>query len=575
MSRLLSFLFIFSLTFTAVNAQSVYTIKVNDLLGAVDSAAVTFGDSTKYTDSSGVAIFYNPLVGVNDNPTLPTSFAVSNAYPNPVKGDEIRLGVSSAKETEMEFKIYDIAGKLVSKGKTYLNAGAYSLNVKGVKNLAGGVYFIKVTDGKESCVRKFVTVGNGANGSLSFSVSAGNAGFIPPNAPTDAYISLHIEKNGYIDYDEQVNPAQTTLNVALEREGRTISGSVFDNVKYAFGNREPLEAKVKIFYNGNVKEQTGKVFDFQAPRSLYYLDSIKCVGVGEDTSFVLTYIDFPVDSDRVRLDFLVTTFNDLIYGYNVPDDSAVTIEQFELMAREGIFAFGNADVAGAKGVNVDNINNPIYENPDPTTDHGYEIVIPTHQISDLDPNSGPWTPEQQQQLKEIIENDIETKYPIGKRMRVRLLTDNDTLPVFHLISPPDTLIRPYPGVSIVSRGTGGFTYSFSAFDYNSDGWTDGAYIKVGTDFAEDLPGTRQELHSIHITMPLEPTDIPGDVDQRSIFLQSGHKSYDFTTTVDNKLVNGILMNMSENLMTSYDNNGEERIRVNYIPKKPQREILGN
>jgi hypothetical protein len=41
-----------------------------------------------------------------------------------------------------------------------------------------------------------------------------------------------------------------------------------------------------------------------------------------------------------------------------------------------------------------------------------------------------------------------------------------------------------------------------------------------------------------------------------------------------KLINGILMNMSAELMRSYDNNGEERIKVNYIPKKPQREILG-
>jgi hypothetical protein len=271
------------------------------------------------------------------------------------------------------------------------------------------------------------------------------------------------------------------------------------------------------------------------------------------------------------LDFLVTTFNGLIYGYNVPDDSAVTVEQFDKMAEWGIFRTGNYPYRGLKGPNVDNINNPIYENPDPATDHGYEIVIPTHQMSDIDPNSGPWTPEQQQQLKEIIENDIETKYPEGKRMRVRKLTDDDTLPVF---TTSEGYIRPYPGVIIVSRGIGGFTYSFGAFDYNYDGWTDGAYITVGTDFADDLPATRQEMHSIHITMPLEPTDIPGDVNARSIFLQSGYKSLDFTPSVDNKLVNGILMNLSKDVLKYYDNNGEERIKVNYIPKKPQREILG-
>ena len=569
---ILSFLLTSIVFISSVTAQNIYTIHVKDILGNVDSAAVTFGDSTKYTDSAGTAIFYNPLVGVNDNPALPVSFAVSNVYPNPAKVNKAEVTFTTAQQSRLSFKVYDITGRLIATGKKFVEAGLHSVNIKGLRRLASGVYFIKITDGSSSYTRKFVNLNNGGGGNLNISVTNSGNAFSMPKDGGNSYITLHIEKEGYIDYDAQIEPTETAVNVNLEREGKTVNGSVFDNVKYAFGKREPLEAKVKIFYNGNVKEQTGKEFDFQVPRSLHYLDSIKCVGVGLDSSFVLTYKNFPVDSDKVRLDFLVTTFNHLIYGYNVPDDSAVTIEQFELMAREGIFAFGNADVAGAKGINVDNINNPIYENPDPTTDHGYEIVIPTHQISDLDPNSGPWTPEQQQQLKEIIENDIETKYPIGKRMRVRLLSDNDTLPVF---TTSEGYIRPLPGVIIVSRGTGGFTYSFGAFDYNSDGWTDGAYITVGTDFAVALQGTRQELHSIHITMPLEPTFIPGDVNQRSVFLQSGYGALDFTTTVDNKLVNGILMNMSENLMTSYDNNGEERIRVNYIPKKPQREILGN
>ena len=35
-----------------------YTITVNDILGSVDSAAVTFGDSTKYTDENGIVRFF-------------------------------------------------------------------------------------------------------------------------------------------------------------------------------------------------------------------------------------------------------------------------------------------------------------------------------------------------------------------------------------------------------------------------------------------------------------------------------------------------------------------------------------
>ena len=557
-------------------SAQVYVVNVNDALnngaplGGLDSALVTFGDSTKYTDENGTAIFYNPTVSVEDNGDVPVSFKISSAYPNPVKGDEVKVDFET-EDNSVSVEVYNILGERVGLYKGNVVRGGNSVTMEGMKGLPFGIYFTRITGKEGSRVVKFVNLNNGGNGNLKISVSDVARGFASPEAEKDSYVPLHIEKAGYIDYDANIDPSEYEINVDLRRAERTISGSVFDNVKYTFGNREPLEAKVTIYYDGNAEERRGSVFDFRIPTSVEFLDSIKCVGTGEDTSFVLTYKNFPVEDDMIRLDFLVTTFNGLIYGYNVPDDSAVTVEQFEIMAAEGIFRPGYGGVEGARGINVDNLNNPIYENPDPATDHGYEIVIPLGHTAEFNPNVNPWTPEEQQQLKEIIENDIETKYPEGKRMRVRILTENDTLPIFW---SPEGYPRPYPGVSIVSQGNGGFTYSFGAFDYNYDGWTDAAFITVGADFATALQGTRQELHSIYITMPLEPTFIPGDVSHRSVFLQSGYSAYDFTPTVDNKLVNGILMNLSKDVLKYYDNNGEERIKVNYIPKKPQREILG-
>ncbi len=303
--RLISFLFIFSQLFTAVNAQNIYTIKVNDLLGAVDSAAVTFGDSTKYTDSTGVAVFYNPLVEVNDNPTLPTSFAVSNAYPNPTEGNEIHIGVSSAKETEMEFKVYDIAGKLVSKGKTYLNAGAYSLNVKGVKNLSSGVYFIRVSDGDKTYARKFVNLNNGSGGALRFNVSDFNGGSFAPEGKKDTYIALHIEKEGYFDYDAQVEPSESYVEVNLEREGKTLAGKVYDNESF-----EPIDAIGVLYYNGNEVSftTTNGFFDVQAPHSVNMIDSLK---VWNDSTFIQTYKNIPFEGDITNVGLFVTSYKNL------------------------------------------------------------------------------------------------------------------------------------------------------------------------------------------------------------------------------------------------------------------------
>ncbi len=155
-------------------------------------------------------------------------------------------------------------------------------------------------------------------------------------------------------------------------------------------------------------------------------------------------------------------------------------------------------------------------------------------------------------------------------MRVRLLTENDTLPMFK--NDNGVIVGAYPGVTIVNnRGS----YYFGVQDFNKDGWIDACYVDLGAGFNTNLGGTRQELHSVYITMPIWPSQISGDVSQRSLFLQSGYKSHDFTQTVDNKMINGLLMNMSDNLMTSYDFNGKERIKVNYIPKTSQKDIIGN
>ncbi len=444
MSRLLSFLFIFSLTFTAVNAQNVYAIKVNDLLGAVDSAAVTFGDSIKYTDSTGVAVFYNPLVGVNDNPTLPTSFAVSNAYPNPVKENEIHFGVSSAKETEMEFKVYDITGKLVSKGKTYLNAGAYSLNVKGVKNLSSGVYFIRVSDGDKTYARKFVNLNNGSGGALRFNVSDFNGGSFMPEGKKDTYIALHIEKEGYFDYDAQVEPSESYVEVNLEREGKTLAGKVYDNESF-----EPIDVIGVLYYNGNEVSftTTNGFFDVQAPHSVNMIDSLK---VWNDSAFIQTYKNIPFEGDITNAGLFVTSYKNL----NVSPE---------------LFYDFVMEVATELNPHGDHIVSIDFQN----ASRDYTYWIDKDAMFSADPiNYDTLSNEEQQHIADVI---MEKFYSH--------MQDTTHMPKFYFAQsgeiPPISNNNYSPGVIFVTHLRGGNGYGYADFNYGDDYLLDASEVDIG------------------------------------------------------------------------------------------------
>ncbi len=460
----LSILFTLILLSYSVFAQSVYTIKVNDILGAVDSAAVTFGDSAKYTDSTGAAVFYNPVVAVDENPQIPTSFSVSNAYPNPVKGNEIRLGVKSAKESQVEFKIYDIAGKLVSKGKTELTAGSYSLNIKGVKNLAGGVYFIKVADGKETSVRKFINLNNGANGALSFTVTASNAGFIPPQAPADAYIPLHIEKEGYVAYDAQIEPAQTTVNVDLEREGKTLAGMVYDNESF-----EPIDAAGKLYVNGSEINFTtaNGFFDAQFPKTANMIDSLK---VWNDSSFIQTYKNIPVENDMLNVGLFVTTYKNL----NVSPE---------------LFYDFVMEVATELNPHGDHIVSIDFQN----ASRDYTYWIDKDFYYNLDPSTrDTLSNEEQQHIADVITERFYSHMQDTTHMPKFYFAKSGEIPPLIGEVPP---VNPGYGAIIVSHMRGGNGYGYIDKNYGDDYLLDASIVYIGEPTNVDSKIT-QEIASI-------------------------------------------------------------------------------
>lgn len=211
-----------------VKAQSAYTINVKDIIGSVDSAAVTFGDTTKYT-SKGVVRFFNPIiVGIeNDKNVIPTSFNVTDAYPNPVKENNVDVDFATKKYADFKFEVYDIRGSLISSGERKFSTGKHSVKIEGLNNLANGVYFLRIRKDKESYVKKFINLSKGNTGysqlRFLFFPGTGNVGFLS-KSKVGSYIQLKVEKGGYTTYEAQIDPSQTSVSVDLEREGKTLAG---------------------------------------------------------------------------------------------------------------------------------------------------------------------------------------------------------------------------------------------------------------------------------------------------------------------------------------------------------------
>jgi len=72
-------------------------------------------------------------------------FSKLSIYPNPVHGNFITV---STNET-LQFKIYNIIGKLVSEGQTVNN----NINVS---MLSSGVYIVKLSNGKQQITKKII-----------------------------------------------------------------------------------------------------------------------------------------------------------------------------------------------------------------------------------------------------------------------------------------------------------------------------------------------------------------------------------------------------------------------------------
>ncbi|GEM_PF-244965 len=127
-------------------------------------SAITF-----YTShANGMQAIHLPIrldhvTGIADKPhSIPNTFEVSQNYPNPFNPEtQIRYGLP--KPARVTIEIFNILGQRVYIHKTpLLSAGYHTFTWKGIstngQSLSSGVYFYKVSDGKQAIIRKMVLI---------------------------------------------------------------------------------------------------------------------------------------------------------------------------------------------------------------------------------------------------------------------------------------------------------------------------------------------------------------------------------------------------------------------------------
>ena len=136
----------FVLTGLALGARYVYQIVVRDTLGNTTSAAIdSFQTQTSALD---VAV-------------VPTSLALSSAWPNPAQGT-VSFALALPHATAVDFAIFDLAGRQVWAAHPRLVAGHHTLQWNGRATtggaLAPGLYLARVRADGLTRVRRFVLV---------------------------------------------------------------------------------------------------------------------------------------------------------------------------------------------------------------------------------------------------------------------------------------------------------------------------------------------------------------------------------------------------------------------------------
>lgn len=527
-------LFVVFLTYAlAAQTVTVYKITVTDeQLAPLDSAYVTFGDTTKTTDSQGVALFYNPaVVSVGDEPAqLPETFGVSDAYPNPAEGDETRFRVKS--EENVTIRLYNALGQKIASYDKPLR-GNNTVTVRGFSGLAAGVYFAEVTDGARSRAVKLVNLNNGSGGSLSFNVAA--SPYAPqsakPEEAEDEYIYLRAHKEGYADFEQYVPPEQTEVNVMLRDAYKRFAGCVYDNEGDSTGAFRKVKANVRVTINGEsfffvTDEQGG----FDERLNAEGADMIDTVKVWNDSSYVQTYVNVPFEEDITDAGLFLTTYRNLNVTPELFYDFVMEVATREHSSPDGEEHIVSIDFQNAARDYVYWIDK----------DAAYTYVDST--VYDTLSN------EEQHHIADVITERFYSH-----------MEDSAHMPQFYFATngeiPP---LRPEGGfaygVLFVTHKRGGNGYNYAGFNHDDDYLLDASQVSIG-DPTDNDGFTVQEAASI---ISSRKGSLIEEIGGQSVFSEVNPTPY--MTGIDIKL-----LHIEENIWHDLDNPEVTPIRAYAMP----------
>jgi Secretion system C-terminal sorting domain/Reeler domain len=119
---------------------------------AADADGSTSGD---YIYSSSTTIAENVNSVGNEIASIPTSFDVSNSYPNPFNSSTI-FNFESVNSGVIDIVVYDVLGKIVRKEKFSNSAGSNRFLFKANATMVNGVYFAQFNSGSTIVTKRMV-----------------------------------------------------------------------------------------------------------------------------------------------------------------------------------------------------------------------------------------------------------------------------------------------------------------------------------------------------------------------------------------------------------------------------------
>jgi len=93
--------------------------------------------------------FSSALVGITNN----SSLIEFNLYPNPTNNSAFNIDVELNKQENISVEVFNVNGQLVTQKQINAQSGKSTLPIT-VPNTSKGIYFVKLSSGSETIVKK-------------------------------------------------------------------------------------------------------------------------------------------------------------------------------------------------------------------------------------------------------------------------------------------------------------------------------------------------------------------------------------------------------------------------------------